>query len=571
MWYTGCISRCPCKLASGNGPGRRECLELGESFIMKKRWKSFVCIFSAAALSFSATAYASQVTITPLDAAHASSEGESGGAVVSSQGPGTSQDAVSQEGPSGGAAQNGGVSQGGSPSQSGGETQGSSPSQNGGPAQSSGETQGSGPAQSGSASQTSGASQASGSSAASQIAQPTVASEGAVLMNAADGAVLFSKNGDTQFYPASITKLMTALLVAENCSLDDIVTFSATATTNLESGAVAINMTEGDTLTVRQCLYALLLKSANEVGNALAEHVAGSNAAFADMMNAKAAALGCTGTHFVNPHGLNDPNHVTTPHDMALIARAAFQNDIVRTVASTRTYTLPATKNNPSGLTITIGHKMLNPEDSRYYPGIIGGKTGYTSKAGNTLVTVVEKDGVRLIAVVMKSKSTHYTDTKAMLDYGYALAEAGALSGGQAGTAGGAQPGQGTAAGSQAGASGTQSGASGGPGVVSQRGWVQDANGWRYIKDNGTQAAGEWVYADEDWFWIDDNGYMAKGWRQVDGKWYFLRSNGSMAVNYWEKDAVSGKCYYLGADGVMLTDTMTPDGYYVGADGAWVE
>ena len=86
---------------------------------------------------------------------------------------------------------------------------------------------------------------------------------------------------------------------------------------------------------------------------------------------------------------------------------------------------------------------------------------------------------------------------------------------------------------------------------MSQRGWVQDANGWRYIKDNGTQAAGEWVYADEDWFWIDDNGYMAKGWRQVDGKWYFLRSNGSMAVNYWEKDAVSGKCYYLGADGVM--------------------
>lgn len=204
----------------------------------KKTWKSFVCIFSAAALSFSTIAYASQVTITPLDAAHASSEGESSGAVVSSQGPGTSQDAVAQEGPSGGAAQNSGVSQGGGPAQSGSTSQSGSVSQNGGPTQS------------GSTSQGSGTSQASGSSAASQIAQPTVASEGAVLMNAADGAVLFSKNGDTQFYPASITKLMTALLVAENCSLDDIVTFSATATTNLESGAVAINMTEGDTLTV---------------------------------------------------------------------------------------------------------------------------------------------------------------------------------------------------------------------------------------------------------------------------------------------------------------------------------
>lgn len=123
---------------------------------------------------------------------------------------------------------------------------------------------------------------------------------------------------------------MTALLVAENCNLDDTVTFSATATTNLESGAVSIGMAEGDTMMVRQCLYALLLKSANEVGNALAEHVAGSNAAFAEKMNAKAASLGCTNTHFANPHGLNDPNHYTTPHDMALIARAAFANDIVK-------------------------------------------------------------------------------------------------------------------------------------------------------------------------------------------------------------------------------------------------
>ena len=111
------------------------------------------------------------------------------------------------------------------------------------------------------------------------------------MLNAADGSVLFSQNGETQYYPASITKLMTALLVAENCNLDDTVTFSSTATTNLESGAVSIGMTEGDTLSVRQCLYALLLKSANEVGNALAEHVAGSNAAFAEKMNAKAASL----------------------------------------------------------------------------------------------------------------------------------------------------------------------------------------------------------------------------------------------------------------------------------------
>ena len=386
------------------------------------------------------------------------------------------------------------------------------------------------------------------------IQQPAVEAEGAVLMDAATGNVLFSKNGDTKFYPASITKLMTALLVAENCGLDDKVTFSATATTNLESGAVSINMVEGDVMTVRQCLYALLLKSANEVGNALAEHVAGSNAKFAEMMNAKAAALGCTNTHFTNPHGLNDTNHYTTPHDMALIARAAFQNDTVKTVASTRTYTLPPTIKNPSGLTVTMGHKMLNPSDSRYYPGVIGGKTGYTSKAGNTLVTAVEKDGVRLIAVVMKSKSTHYTDTKAMFDYGFELAKAGALGG--SGTGGTASPsGSGNA----------------GPGTTAGKGWIQDSNGWYYVKDNGAKASNEWITVDGVTYWFDSNTYMAKGWRQIDGKWYFLRSNGAMARNQWEKVEENGLWFYLGADGAMLTDTTTPDGFKVDGSGACVQ
>ena len=433
----------------------------------------------------------------------------------------------------------------------------------------------------------------------SSITKPTVASQGAVLLNAADGSVLFSKNGDTTYYPASITKLMTALLVAENCNLDDTVTFSATATTNLESGAVSIGMAEGDTMTVRQCLYALLLKSANEVGNALAEHVAGSNAAFAEKMNAKAASLGCTNTHFANPHGLNDPNHYTTPHDMALIARAAFANDIVKTVASTRTYTLPATKNNPSGLTVTMGHKMLNPNDARYYQGIIGGKTGYTSKAGNTLVTVAERNGVRLVAVVMKSQSTHYTDTKALLDYGFKLAEAGALTGQStsqnntqvSGPASGknesdnsssssnqAQETQGTTvtpAGQETAAStpvhAVSSGNNtGGPGVTKERGWVKDDTGWYYVKNNGVKASNEWITDNGEEYWIQADHYMAKGWKEIDGNWYYLCSTGSMAKNVW-KTGAEGNWYYLGPDGVMLTNTKTPDGYRVGADGVWIQ
>ncbi len=251
------------------------------------------------------------------------------------------------------------------------------------------------------------------------MTEPEIAAEGAVLMDGATGKVLYGKNPDQQFYPASITKVMTALLVLERCGLGDMVDFSASATTNLESGAVSLNITEGDKLSVEQCLYGLMLKSANEIGNGLAEHVSGSVQGFAELMNQKARELGCQNTNFANPHGLNDASHKTTPRDMALIMRAALQNDVFRRITTTCSYDFPATKKE-AARTITMGHKMLFPTDSRYYEGIIGGKTGYTSLAGNTLVTGAERNGVRLIVVVMKAKQTHYADTKALLDYGFA-------------------------------------------------------------------------------------------------------------------------------------------------------
>lgn len=362
-------------------------------------------------------------------------------------------------------------------------------------------------------------------------------------MDAATGTILFEKNGSTTYYPASITKLMTALIVLERCSLDDTVTFSATATTNLEAGAVSLNIVEGDKLTVRQSLYALLLKSANEVANGLAEHVAGSNEAFARLMNEKAASLGCTNTNFVNPHGLNNSNHYTTARDMALIARAAFLNDTLRTIDTTLSYQLPATKKEKAR-TITMGHKMMYSTDSRYYPGIIGGKTGYTSLAGNTLVTAVEQDGVRLIAVVLKSKNTHYADTRALLDYGFEVMKGGS-------------------------SSGSIHTASGNPGTAnptSTGGWKQDDTGWYYIKADGSRAANEWQTINQKDYWFDSNAYMATGWRQFsNGAWYYFRTGGEMAANYWAQN--QGNWFYLGSDGAMLKNTTTPDGYYVDGNG----
>ncbi|MCI9148134.1 MAG: D-alanyl-D-alanine carboxypeptidase [Hungatella sp.] len=401
---------------------------------------------------------------------------------------------------------------------------------------------------------------------AASAAKPEIRSEGAVVIDGLTGNILYGKNERERFYPASTTKLMTAMLVLERTNLNDTVTFSRSATTNLEAGAVSLNLTEGDRLTVEQCLYALLLKSANEVGNGLAEHVSGSVSGFAELMNQKAAGLGCTGTHFANPHGLNDSNHYTTPYDMALIGRAAFQNETLCKIATTTSYQFPATKNGEAK-TITMGHKMIYPTDSRYYQGIIGGKTGYTSLAGNTLVTGAERNGVRLIAVVMKSKSTHYEDTRALLDYGFSLLGQNGRTDGT-GSVNVQGPGAVTPPTEQGTADGLK-----GPGMAPapavKAGWVKDAEGWYYIKQDGSRAAGEWLNIDQVDYWIDSNGYMATGWRQfTNGAWYYFRSSGAMAVNYWTED--KGKWFYLGSQGAMLSSTKTPDGYTLGADGAWI-
>ena len=246
-----------------------------------------------------------------------------------------------------------------------------------------------------------------------------IEAEGGILMDAGSGAVLYGKNIHERYFPASITKILTALIIIDKCNLDDTITFSHNAVYNVEKGSTNAGYDVGDKITVRQALYVLLLKSANEVANALAEHCAGSMDQFAVMMNEKAKELGCLGSHFTNPSGLNDENHYTTPYDFALICKAAYENPTFVEFDSTTYYELPANSKNPEPFTVYCGHKMLKKNSSLYYPGIIGGKTGYTTLAGNTLVTCAERDGMKLIAVILNGHQTHYTDTKSLLDYGF--------------------------------------------------------------------------------------------------------------------------------------------------------
>ncbi|MCI9099456.1 MAG: D-alanyl-D-alanine carboxypeptidase [Lachnospiraceae bacterium] len=248
---------------------------------------------------------------------------------------------------------------------------------------------------------------------------PQVQAESAVLMDMDCGICLYEKNSRQRQYPASITKIMTALLTAENAKLSDVVTFSENAVYGIEPDSSHIGITAGEQLTVEESLYGLLLASANEVAMGLAEHVAGSVEAFVEMMNEKARSLGCQDTHFVNPHGLHDENHYVTAYDMALIARAAYQNPTFRKIAGTAEHEIPPTNLQEEARYLVNNHKLLS-NSSMYYDGCQGGKTGFTDQALNTLVTFAQRDNRTFVCVDLKTNGTPiYADTGAILDYGF--------------------------------------------------------------------------------------------------------------------------------------------------------
>lgn len=255
--------------------------------------------------------------------------------------------------------------------------------------------------------------------AADWPSEVAIEADGGILMDAETGTILYGKNINEAYYPASITKLLTAQVVLDRCKLDETVEFSQNAVYNVEQGSKSLSMDTGDRMSVKDSLYGLILHSANEVANALAEHAAGSTEEFAKLMNQKAEELGCTGSNFVNPSGLNDPEHYTTAYDMALIARAAMNYPEIVEIMGTRVYKIPPSQKAPEGQTISPGHKMLKKNDAAYDSRVFGGKTGFTSLAGNTLVTYAKKDDMTLIAVILNGHQTHYTDTKKLLDFGF--------------------------------------------------------------------------------------------------------------------------------------------------------
>lgn len=250
---------------------------------------------------------------------------------------------------------------------------------------------------------------------------PETLAGSAVLIDADTGSVLYDKNSHAKAYPASITKIMTGLLTIENCRDDEVVTFSSSAANSVQAGDASIETKTGEQYTVIQSLYALLLASANEVAYGLAEHVGGSLSNFVNMMNARAKELGALNTHFNNASGLPDPNHYTTAYDMAMIGRASFSNSKFLSIDSfIGTYKLGPT-NLTSQVRDITGSNLMFSGRQYYYEYCKGSKTGFTNESGYTLISYAEKDGMRLICVVMKEANINdrYIDTRAIFQYGF--------------------------------------------------------------------------------------------------------------------------------------------------------
>lgn len=249
-------------------------------------------------------------------------------------------------------------------------------------------------------------------------------SDAVILIENQTGKTLYEKNSEQKMYPASTTKILTAILSIEKGNLNDKVTVSKTAIAQMKPGYTSAYLSEGEIISVEDLLKVLLINSANDASNVLAEYISGSIDSFVTLMNEKSKELGCTNTHFVTTNGLHDDNHYTTAKDLAIIARYCMQNETFRKIVSMKKCVIPATNKSEERIYKNT-NDLINPTSGYYYPSCIGIKTGFTSEAKNCLISACSKNGLQVIAVVLGAsitenhKSARYVDSKTLYDYTY--------------------------------------------------------------------------------------------------------------------------------------------------------
>lgn len=236
---------------------------------------------------------------------------------------------------------------------------------------------------------------------ASNTNTPNLTAKAAILIDNKTKKVLYSKNENEKMYPASTTKILTAIIVLENCNLDNIVTADYDEIISIPSGYSTANIQIGEQLTVEQLLQLLLICSANDAANVLAKYVGGSIDSFISIMNTKANELGLTNSHFTNAYGKPDNNHYTTAKDLATILEYCMKNDTFRKIAGSASCSIPST--NKSGIrSYSSTNELIIPQSTNYYKYLTVGKTGYTAQSKECLVSAAYKDGLELVAVVLR-------------------------------------------------------------------------------------------------------------------------------------------------------------------------
>lgn len=259
---------------------------------------------------------------------------------------------------------------------------------------------------------------------------PEISAESAILIDASSGQIFYTKNEQQRMFPASTTKILTAILTLENCKLDDVVTVPYEAISSIPSGYSIAALQTDEQLTVNQLLQMMMVYSANDAANVLAFHISGSIDNFANLMNQKMTELGLANTHFTNPSGMQDENHYTTAYDLSILMQYCMKNNTFRHLAGLKSCSIPATNKYQARTFYTTNNLLVNSEsniaNNSYYEYAIAGKTGFTSEARNCLVSAASKDGLELICVVLAAgtnpngTSTKFSDSKALFEYGYA-------------------------------------------------------------------------------------------------------------------------------------------------------
>ena len=250
----------------------------------------------------------------------------------------------------------------------------------------------------------------------------SINAKSALIVETNTGKIIYEKDINEPNYPASTTKILTAILTIEKCNLEETATVSQNAISNIPTAYVVAPLYVGEEMKIKDLLYALMLKSSNDAAYVLAEHVGGSVEGFAEMMNNKAKEIGCKNTHFVNPNGIDNKNHYTTAYDMYLIANYAMKNETFAKIVSTYQYTLPGTNKHPASDRIMKNtNNFVNPGSTFYNKIVKGIKTGTTDLAGNCLITDSANNNLEFITVVLGAETSNskFTETQKMIDYAY--------------------------------------------------------------------------------------------------------------------------------------------------------